>query len=184
MNVKRRSTFTASLVCFALLIATATVGAATINGTAGNDTLRGGRGGGQARRARPATTSSSAAAAMTCSSEEAATTSSSGGQVQTSSPAAPVRTRQEAMLRTRSRADCEIVTGVPAAPPPPPSVRRRRRHPRRGQPGTSGDTGARPAALVTRSCPTRPESPSSSRTRHSSTVLEPVQFGFRLERSA
>ena len=42
MNVKRRSTITASLACFALLIATATVGAATINGTAGNDTLRGG----------------------------------------------------------------------------------------------------------------------------------------------
>ena len=42
MNVKRRSTITALLACFALLIATATVGAATINGTAGNDTLRGG----------------------------------------------------------------------------------------------------------------------------------------------
>ena len=42
MNVKRRSTITASLACVALLVATATVGAATINGTAGNDTLRGG----------------------------------------------------------------------------------------------------------------------------------------------
>jgi hypothetical protein len=42
MNVKKRSGIAASLVCFALLIATATVGAATISGTAGNDTLRGG----------------------------------------------------------------------------------------------------------------------------------------------
>ena len=42
MNVKRRATIIASLTCFALLIATATVGAATINGTAGNDTLPGG----------------------------------------------------------------------------------------------------------------------------------------------
>jgi Ca2+-binding RTX toxin-like protein len=42
MNVKKRSGVAASLVCFALLIATATVGAATISGTAGNDTLRGG----------------------------------------------------------------------------------------------------------------------------------------------
>jgi hypothetical protein len=38
----KRSTLAASLVCFALLVATATVGAATIKGTAGNDTLRGG----------------------------------------------------------------------------------------------------------------------------------------------
>jgi hypothetical protein len=42
MNVKRRTSLVASLVCGALLIAAATVGAATINGTAGNDTLRGG----------------------------------------------------------------------------------------------------------------------------------------------
>ena len=42
MNLKRRSTISASIVCLALLVATATVGAATINGTAGNDTLRGG----------------------------------------------------------------------------------------------------------------------------------------------
>jgi hypothetical protein len=42
MNGKKRSTLAASLVCFALLVATATVGAATIRGTAGNDTLRGG----------------------------------------------------------------------------------------------------------------------------------------------
>ena len=42
MDVKKRSTIIASLLCIALLVATATVGAATINGTAGNDTLRGG----------------------------------------------------------------------------------------------------------------------------------------------
>jgi hypothetical protein len=42
MNVKRRTSFVASLVCGALLIATATVGAANITGTPGNDTLRGG----------------------------------------------------------------------------------------------------------------------------------------------
>ena len=42
MNVKRRTSLVASLVCGSLLIAAATVGAATINGTAGNDTLRGG----------------------------------------------------------------------------------------------------------------------------------------------
>lgn len=42
MNVKRRTSLVASLVCGALLIASATVGAATITGTAGNDTLKGG----------------------------------------------------------------------------------------------------------------------------------------------
>lgn len=42
MNVKRRTSLVASLVCGALFIATATVGAATITGTPGNDTLRGG----------------------------------------------------------------------------------------------------------------------------------------------
>ena len=42
MNVKRRSTVTVSLVCLVLLAAAATVSAATITGTAGNDTLRGG----------------------------------------------------------------------------------------------------------------------------------------------
>lgn len=42
MTLKKRSSIAASLACFALLVATATVGAATINGTAGNDTLRGG----------------------------------------------------------------------------------------------------------------------------------------------
>lgn len=42
MNVKRRTSLVASLICGALLIATATVGAANITGTAGNDTLKGG----------------------------------------------------------------------------------------------------------------------------------------------
>ena len=42
MNAKRRTSLVASLVCGALLIATATVGAATITGTAGSDTLKGG----------------------------------------------------------------------------------------------------------------------------------------------
>jgi Calx-beta domain/RTX calcium-binding nonapeptide repeat (4 copies) len=42
MNGTKRSILAASLVCVALLVATATVGAATIKGTAGNDTLRGG----------------------------------------------------------------------------------------------------------------------------------------------
>src|SRR5262249_50706493 len=41
MNAKRRSALTASVACLVLLIVTATVGAATIAGTAGNDTLRG-----------------------------------------------------------------------------------------------------------------------------------------------
>lgn len=42
MNGTKRSTLASSVVCLALLIGTATVGAATIKGTAGNDTLRGG----------------------------------------------------------------------------------------------------------------------------------------------
>ena len=42
MNMKRRTSLVASLVCGALLVAAATVGAATITGTAGNDTLKGG----------------------------------------------------------------------------------------------------------------------------------------------
>jgi hypothetical protein len=42
MNGMKRSSVATSLVCLALLVATATVGAATVKGTAGNDTLRGG----------------------------------------------------------------------------------------------------------------------------------------------
>jgi len=42
MDLKRRSTIVTPIVCLALLVATATVGAATINGTTRNDTLRGG----------------------------------------------------------------------------------------------------------------------------------------------
>ena len=42
MNMKRRTSLVGALVCGALLIASATVGAATITGTAGNDTLKGG----------------------------------------------------------------------------------------------------------------------------------------------
>ena len=42
MNGTKRSTLAAALGCIALLVATATVGAATVKGTAGNDTLRGG----------------------------------------------------------------------------------------------------------------------------------------------
>ena len=41
MHLKRRSSIATSIACVALLVATATVGAATINGTAGNNTLRG-----------------------------------------------------------------------------------------------------------------------------------------------
>lgn len=41
MNLKRRTSLVASLLCGALLIASATVGAATITGTPGNDTLKG-----------------------------------------------------------------------------------------------------------------------------------------------
>ena len=42
MNVTKRSALATSLVVVALLVTAATVGAATIRGTAGNDTLRGG----------------------------------------------------------------------------------------------------------------------------------------------
>ena len=70
MNVKRRTSLVASLVCGAVLIATATVGAATITGTPGNDTIEGKRQGRQALLARAATTSST---------ELPATTSSPGG---------------------------------------------------------------------------------------------------------
>jgi hemolysin type calcium-binding protein len=42
MNGTKRSTFVASLSCIALLVVTASVGAATIRGTGGADTLRGG----------------------------------------------------------------------------------------------------------------------------------------------
>jgi hypothetical protein len=41
MDGKRRKALVASVACGALLVAAATVGAATITGTAGNDTLRG-----------------------------------------------------------------------------------------------------------------------------------------------
>lgn len=44
MKLTRRTVVVVSLACTALLIAAATVGAATIRGTAGNDTLRGGAG--------------------------------------------------------------------------------------------------------------------------------------------
>ena len=102
MNVKRRSTITASLACVALLVATATVGAATINGTAGNDTLRGGAAADKLT-GKAGNDKLFGGGGNDVLAGGGGNDSSSEGRAQTSSPAAQVRTRQRATRRTRSR---------------------------------------------------------------------------------
>src|SRR5512145_1457611 len=120
MNVKRRTSLLASLVCGALLIATATVGAATITGTPGNDTLRGGAKadrlngkGGNDRLYGVAGND--------------VLVGGSGNDLLVGGPGADTlscgagRDTVRGDALDKAAKDCEVVRGIATTPPPPPS---------------------------------------------------------------
>ena len=122
MKVTKRSIATVSLVCLVLLAAAATVGAATITGTAGNDMLRGGpkadklngRGGNDK---------------LYSGAGNDVLIGGAGNDLLVGGPGADKLTCGPGTDIARGDAtdtiakDCEKVTGVPAAPPlPPPAV--------------------------------------------------------------
>jgi len=120
MNVKRRSTISASIVCMALLVATATVGAATINGTAGNDTLRGGA-------AADKLNGRAGNDKLFGGAGNDALVGGGGNDVLVGGPGADRLSCGAGTDTARGDAkdtiagDCEKVTGVPATPPVPPA---------------------------------------------------------------
>jgi hypothetical protein len=122
MNTKKRKcwTFVGIAACAALLIATATVGAAVVTGTAGNDTLRGtakadklsGRGGNDKLFGGPGNDILNGGA---------------GNDILNGGPGAdrlvcgPGDDTARGDASDKIAKDCETVKGVPApAPPPPP----------------------------------------------------------------
>ena len=119
MNVQRRSWIAACLVSSAVLIASATVGAATIAGTAGNDTLRGtpgadkltGKGGNDKLYGTAGNDVLSGGA---------------GNDVLVGGPGADTlscgagRDTARGDARDKVGRDCEAVTGVPKPEPPAP----------------------------------------------------------------
>ena len=131
MNVKRRSTITASLACFALLVATATVGAATISGTAGNDTLRGGA-------AADKLTGKAGNDKLFGGGGNDVLAGGGGNDLLVGGPGADKlscgagQDTARGDAKDKIAADCEVVKGVPAADPP--HRHRRHRLPRRLRP--------------------------------------------------
>ena len=119
MKVTKRSIATVSLVCLVLLAAAATVGAATITGTAGNDMLRGGpkadklngKGGNDK---------------LYSGAGNDVLIGGAGNDLLVGGPGADKLTCGPGTDIARGDAtdtiakDCEKVTGVPAAPPTPP----------------------------------------------------------------
>jgi hypothetical protein len=127
MNVKRRTSFVATLVCGALFVLTATVGAATITGTPGHDTLRGG----------------AKADKLNGKGGNDKLYGAAGNDVLTGGPGndllvgglgadtlscGPGRDTASGDAKDRIAKDCEVVKGVPKpqppappAPPPPPA---------------------------------------------------------------
>ena len=137
MTGMKRSTVAASLACVALMVATATVGAATIKGTAGNDTLRGGakadrldgKGGNDKLFGQPGTTSCSAEPATTC---------SSGGPGADRLTCGAGQDTARGDAQDKIGADCEIVKGVPSAEPPTTAAACRQPPPPPAAPVTPG----------------------------------------------
>lgn len=176
MNVKRRSTITALLACLALLIAATTVGATTINGTAGNDTLRGG----------------AKADKLTGKAGNDKLFGAGGNDVLTGGPgndllvggpgadkmscgAGQDTARGDA--KDKIAADCEKVSGVPAAPPPAPPPPPPPPPAPKAQPGIyCGNTVQGPPLCVT----TSPDATALVSIRTSSLVdcTDPVQLRF------
>ena len=119
MNVKRRTSLVASVVCGALLIASATVGAATITGTAGNDTLRGGA---KADKLNGKGGNDKLYGAA----GNDLLTGGPGNDLLVGGPGADRLSCGAGKDTARGDAtdkvskDCEIVRGIPTTPPPPP----------------------------------------------------------------
>lgn len=126
MNAKR-STLTTSVACVALLIATATVGAATIKGTAGNDTLRGsagpdrleGRGGNDKLYGLAGNDTLVGGAGNDTLVGGAGNDLLVGGPGADRLSCGPGRDTVRADRLDTIAADCEVVNGVPTTTPPP-----------------------------------------------------------------
>lgn len=119
MNGMKRSAIAAPLVCLALLVATATVGAATIKGTAGNDTLRGGA---SADRldGRGGSDKLFGAAGNDVLLGGAGNDLLVGGPGADKLTCGAGRDTARGDAKDKIAADCEIVKGVPSTEPPPP----------------------------------------------------------------
>ena len=180
MNVKRRSTITASLACFTLLVATATVGAATISGTAGNDTLRGGA-------AADKLTGKAGNDKLFGRGGNDVLAGGGGNDLLVGGPGADKlacgagQDVAKGDAKDKISGDCEVVKGVPAAeppstepppvasPPPPPAPK--------AQPGIyCGNTVQGPPLCIT----TNPDATALVSLRTSSLLdcTDPVQFRF------
>ena len=119
MTVKRRTSLVASLVCSALLIATATVGAATITGTAANDTLRGGVKADKLN-GKAGNDKLYGAAGNDVLSGGAGNDLLVGGPGADTLSCGPGTDTARGDARDKVRKDCEVVKGIPTTPPPPP----------------------------------------------------------------
>ena len=116
----KRSTVTVSLACVALMVVTATVGAATIRGTVGNDTLRGGA---KADRldGKGGNDKLFGAAGSDVLLGGAGNDLLVGGAGADSLTCGPGKDTARGDVQDKINTDCEIVKGVPSAEPPPPS---------------------------------------------------------------
>ena len=119
MNGKRRTSLVASLVCGALLIATATVGAATITGTAGNDTLKGGAKADKLN-GKGGNDKLYGAAGNDVLVGGAGNDLLVGGLGADTLSCGPGRDTASGDANDRIAKDCEVVKGVPKPQPPPP----------------------------------------------------------------
>ncbi len=115
----KRSTVTVSLACVALMVVTATVGAATIRGTVGNDTLRGGA---KADRldGKGGNDKLFGAAGSDVLLGGAGNDLLVGGAGADSLTCGPGKDTARGDVQDKINTDCEIVKGVPSAEPPPP----------------------------------------------------------------
>ena len=118
MNGIKRSTLTAGLVCVALLITAATVGAATIKGTARSDTLRGGSAADRLD-GRGGNDKLYGAAGNDVLLGGAGNDLLVGGPGVDRLTCGPGRDTARGDAQDRVGADCEVVRGVPTTPPPP-----------------------------------------------------------------
>jgi RTX calcium-binding nonapeptide repeat (4 copies) len=118
MNMTRRSTITVSLACVALLLAAA-VSAATIPGTAGNDTLRGGAKADKLNGKAGNDKLYGLGGNDTLAGGAGNDLLVGGPGADRLSCGAGTDTARGDAKDTVSR-DCEKVTGVPTTPPPPP----------------------------------------------------------------
>ena len=119
MTNTKRSTLAASLACVALLVAAATVGAATIKGTVGNDTLRGGA-------AADRLDGKGGNDKLYGAAGNDVLVGGAGNDLLVGGPGADRlncgagKDTARGDARDKVGADCEVVRGVPTTPPSPP----------------------------------------------------------------